>query len=461
MRLFLIVILVFAACPRTSAQDHKDFIEGPFTSPQEITETCLACHEDAGSDVMATRHWKWLGPEFDAGEHGVIQLGKQNFINNFCIAIPSNWPRCTSCHISYGWKDASFDHDDPANIDCLVCHDQTGTYTKSPAGAGMPSEGVDLVTVAQSVGTPSRRNCGGCHFDGGGGSGVKHGDLDDSMFEPSASLDVHMGGQNFTCIDCHTTEAHKISGAGHGSMAEDANHISCMNCHDAEVHEKSILNDHVKSVACESCHIPAFAREQPTKIWWDWSQAGEDREEAHDALGQETYSKKKGEFAWKKNVIPTYAWTAGKAEYYVLGDKIDPSTAVQLNRLTATIRDADARIAPFKVMRGKQPYDTQFAYLITPHLFGKNGYWSTFDWDSASRIGMEASGLPYSGSYAFVETEMSWPINHMVAPASEALSCTNCHGKKGEKRFDWKALGYKRDPITRGSRFKQGLAEAE
>jgi cytochrome c553 len=49
----------------------------------------------------------------------------------------------------------------------------------------------------------------------------------------------------------------------------------------------------------------------------------------------------------------------------------------------------------------------------------------------------------------------------MVAPASEALSCTNCHGKKGEKRFDWKALGYKRDPITRGSRFKQGLAEAE
>ncbi len=461
MKFVIITMLVSLAAGRSAAQDHADFVEGPFSTPQEITETCLMCHEDVGTEVLETRHWKWLGQEFDAGERGVIQLGKKNFINNFCIAIPSNWPRCTSCHISYGWKDASFDHSDPTNIDCLVCHDQTGTYRKEPAGAGMPAEDVDLVTVAQSVGAPTRKNCGTCHFNGGGGSGVKHGDLDESMYTPSAELDVHMGGMDFTCTECHTVDAHKIAGASHGSMAENSNHISCMNCHDAEVHEKEILNSHVRTVACESCHIPTFAREVPTKTWWDWSKAGEDRATETDANDRETYNKKKGEFVWETNVVPTYRWTNGEAEYYTAGDKIDAKKYVQLNQLSGSIRDADARIAPFKVMRGKQPYDTKNAYLIIPHLFGKDGYWNTFDWDASARIGMEAAGLPYSGSLGFVETEMYWPVNHMVAPASEALPCTSCHGKKGEKRIEWKALGYRHDPITRGSRFKQGLVKSE
>ncbi|MCB2204729.1 tetrathionate reductase family octaheme c-type cytochrome [bacterium] len=461
MRITAIALLLLFWAGSIAAQDHADFIEGPFDSPQEITETCLTCHEDVGEEVMETEHWTWLGPEFEDGEHGVIQLGKQRFINNFCIAIPSNWPRCTSCHIGYGWKDASFDFDDPNNIDCLVCHDQSGTYKKTPTAAGMPDEDVDLVTVAQSVGLPTRRNCGVCHFDGGGGSGVKHGDLDDSMYEPSEELDVHMGGMDFGCTECHTTDAHHIAGAGHSSMATNSNHIACTDCHDAEVHEKSLLNDHVKTLACESCHVPTFAREEPTKVWWDWSKAGEDREGSEEQFGRETYNKKKGEFVWKKNVVPTYVWSNGGAEYYVMGDRIDPKHPVALNHITGSIKEVDARIAPFKVMRGKQPYDTGNATLIVPHLFGKDGYWKTFDWDSASRKGMESAGLPYTGSYAFVETEMYWPINHMVAPAKNALHCTSCHGKKGERRLDWKALGYSKDPITKGSRFKQGLVEEE
>lgn len=456
--IILSALLVFTA-QNLRAQDHE-FIEGPFESPQELTETCLGCHEDVGDAVMATRHWNWLGQEFNSGEQGVIRLGKQNFVNNFCIGITSNWPRCTSCHISYGWKDGSFDHSDPNNIDCLVCHDQTGTYKKAPTGAGMPAEDVDLVTVAQSVGAPTKTNCGVCHFDGGGGSGVKHGDMDDSMYEPSAELDVHMGGLEFECTECHTTEEHMIAGAGHGSMAEDANHISCMDCHDEEVHEKSILNNHIASIACETCHIPTFARQEPTKTWWDWSKAGEDREAGTDSYGKERFSKKKGEFRWEKNVVPTYKWTKGKAEYYIQGDQVQAGNVVQLNRIIGAVDDAEAKIAPFKVMRGKQPYDTKNNYLIVPHLFGSDGYWKTFDWDSASRIGMNAAGLEYSGSYGFIETEMSWPINHMVAPAEQALRCTTCHGKRGERRLDWKALGYKKDPITRGTRFEQGLAEA-
>ena len=45
----------------------------------------------------------------------------------------------------------------------------------------------------------------------------------------------------------------------------------------------------------------------------------------------------------------------------------------------------------------------------------------------AARAGSEASGLAYSGSYDFAPTVMYWRINHMVAPASEALKCNDCH----------------------------------
>lgn len=460
MKKTLFITLLLCASSILRAQEHS-FIEGPFATPQEVTATCLGCHEGVGEAVMKTRHWNWLGNEFEAGKHGIIRVGKQNFINNFCIGVTSNWPRCTSCHISYGWKDASFDHSNPENIDCLVCHDQSGTYKKSPAGAGMPAEGVDLVTVAQSVGGPSRKNCGVCHFDGGGGSGVKHGDLDDSMYDPPRELDVHMGGLGFTCVECHTTENHLVKGAGHGSLAEDVNHIACTDCHDAAVHSKSILNKHVASVACETCHIPAFARKEPTKTWWDWSKAGEDRAPQKDALGMEVYSKQKGEFKWEKNVIPTYAWSRGKAEYYAQGDPVIAGAVLPLNRIVGSVHDEESRIAPFKVMRGKQPYDTKYNYLLVPHLFGKDGYWTTFNWDSASRFGMEAAGIPYSGSYGFIETEMYWPINHMVAPAKDALRCTSCHGKKGEQRLDWKALGYAGDPITKGTRAEQKLIRSE
>ena len=104
------------------------------------------------------------------------------------------------CHASYNWTEAKFDFTNQNNIDCVVCHDRTGTYYKMPPGKGNPAcstmfEGLkpfDLAKVAQSAGKPERENCGGCHFNGGGGDGVKHGDLNSSLINPPRGLDVHM-----------------------------------------------------------------------------------------------------------------------------------------------------------------------------------------------------------------------------------------------------------------------------
>ncbi|MCA1757294.1 MAG: tetrathionate reductase family octaheme c-type cytochrome [Bacteroidales bacterium] len=450
---FFLLSSLFATVTTTAQIDHAEFLEGPFSSPREITETCLLCHEGIDQDIMKTRHWNWLGDEFTSADGRTTRLGKKNLINNFCIAVPSNWPRCTSCHIGYGWEDESFDFADPLNIDCLICHDGTGTYRKTPTGAGMPDPEVDLVKVAQSVGRTGINNCSICHFNGGGGTGVKHGDMDASMLNPSPELDVHMGGLGFTCSDCHAGENHMILGASHGSMAAGTNHIACTDCHTEAPHRRKLINDHSASVACETCHIPTFAREEPTKTWWDWSTAGQNKRVETDEWGLPLYDKMKGEFRWDKNIIPEYSWYNGKASYYLPGDKIPSGAPLDLNKPLGDINDATARITPFKVMKGRQVYDLKNNYLIVAKLFGRGGYWTTYDWDSASRLGMEAVNLAYSGRFAFVETRMSWPINHMVAPAKDALRCTDCHSRRGESRINWESLGYKGDPMSHGGRF--------
>jgi len=153
----------------------------------------------------------------------------------------------------------------------------------------------------------------------------------------------------------------------------------------------------------------------------------------------------KGEFQWAKQVVPEYAWFNGSASYYRFGEKIDATKPVLLNALKGDRGDSTARIAPFKVMRGKQIYDAVHHYLIVPKLFGENGYWKTYDWNLASQLGMQEIHLEYSGQYGFAETAMYWPINHMVAPKERALKCGACHVKEG--RMDWSSLGYAGDPM--------------
>jgi octaheme c-type cytochrome (tetrathionate reductase family) len=443
----LLCLLALSLLPigTANAADHS-FIEGPLATGPDTTKACLQCHENAAFDIMKTSHWTWSSEQTIDGKH--VQRGKTNTINNFCISMRSNEPRCTSCHIGYGWRDDSFDFTDATKVDCLICHDTTGTYKKNPTEAGMPFENVDLLHVARHVGKTSRQTCGSCHFYGGGGDAVKQGDLDSSMVNPSRDLDVHMAieGANFNCSDCHETNAHNINGNAMVVSPEGHNSFDCIDCHGEEVHEESLLNKHIKTVACQTCHIPTFAREVPTKVSWDWSKAGSNMNATKDEYGKTTFINKKGRFVWGKNVIPEYEWYDGTASVYTLGDKIDPGKTTVLSDPNGDRSDLNARIYPFKLHTGKQPYDAKNLYLITPKLFGKDGYWTTYDWEDAATKGMAETDLEFSGEIDFAPTAMYWRITHMVTPKEKALNCLNCHGER--TRLDWKALGYKGDPLT-------------
>ena len=143
--------------PTPAHTDHTALIEGPLVTGQDVTATCLKCHEDAGHQVMDSVHFTWESePVLLPGRDEVVTVGKKNQINNFCIGIEGNWAGCTRCHAGYGWDDASYDFNQETNVDCLVCHADANIYTK--AAAGQPAEGVDLMAAAQSVGRPTRQN---------------------------------------------------------------------------------------------------------------------------------------------------------------------------------------------------------------------------------------------------------------------------------------------------------------
>lgn len=426
--------------------DHTKFeeLKQKFATANDVTKACLSCHTEAGKQMMKTIHWTW-----SKKTKGGRETGKAMAINNFCVAVPSNEPRCTSCHVGYGWKNNNFDFTSETNIDCLVCHEQTGQYKKFPTAAGHPVyeekmfdkkvkfSPADLDQAAQSVARPTSFNCGVCHFYGGGGNGVKHGDLDKSLLTASKNLDVHIGGEGMHCVDCHKADKHFIPGTKYEYADKSARPTCDMTgCHDVRPHKISKLNDHADVVACQTCHIPKFARGgYPTKMWWDWSKAG-DKKRKND----KNYNVKKGEFVWAVDAVPDYRWHNGNVrKHFLATDKFDPKDApIVLNELDGSCEDPDSKIYPFKIHRGKQIYDKQLRNFIIPQLFGgpeSGAYWKEFDWNKASKSGMDYIGLEYSGSYDFIETMMYWPITHMVAPKEEALQCNDCHTRDPEGRM--------------------------
>lgn len=460
----LLLALNTSAVERPPATaDHSKFraLEGPFERAEDVTAACLECHTEAGKQLRQTTHWTWL---YDHPETAQT-LGKNKVINSFCGMAITNEPRCTSCHIGYGWQDMNQPPPQADNaVDCLVCHDTTGDYWKFPTLAGHPTyvprewpkgsgklvQPPNLADIARKVGPSDRANCGSCHFYGGGADGVKHGDLDSSLAAPSPELDVHMSpdGLDFACSDCHTSWGHSVSGSRYQVNARDTlgidvpghsdlSRASCESCHGLAPHPQSKLNDHVDRVACQTCHIPAFARGGvPTKTWWDWSTAGRLDAEGKpikelDDHGHPSYLSEKGDFRHGENLVPEYAWFNGTVEYTLVGEPLDISNPpVAINRVAGSGDDPDSRIWPFKVMRGKQPFDVQRETLLATHVFGADdtSLWRNFSWEKALQAGSDLSGMPYSGEFAFIETTMHWPITHMVAPAEDAVRCGACHG---------------------------------
>ncbi len=451
-----------------STADHRQFeiLQGPFADGPAVTEACLSCHNEAGEQFKHSIHWTWEYIHPETGQ----RLGKKTLINTFCTNAKGNEGMCAQCHAGYGWKDETFDFNNTRNMDCLVCHDRTGTYYRLPNSMGSPActvmfenlDPIDWVKVARNVGPPGRENCGACHFHGGGDDGVKHGDLDSSMVNPPHELDVHMDsdGLNFPCTQCHVTKNHIWAGSRYHVIARDTEGrgkpglrrdvATCESCHGLSPHPLDSLadlklNDHIDRIACQTCHIPTIARGGvATMLEWDWRTAGKTDENGQgfklkdytqgNGEHRATYKSIKGDFKYDEDFVPYYGWFDGQMRYTTIETVFDPDNGpIEVNGFKGSPDDPNSRIWPFKRMHTIQPYDVGNNTLVYMHLWGEDNtsYWGNYNFADAIRVGMEKNGIPYSGEYGFVDTYSYWVITHTVAPAKDALHCDSCHAKAG------------------------------
>jgi hypothetical protein len=235
-----------------------------------------------------------------------------------------------------------------------------------------------------------------------------------------------------------------------------------------------VASDQHDRLACQVCHIPAFARKVATYVDWKWSLAGQDARPADcaasptgvgaDGVQQRvTYVKQKGCFTWATNVRPTLRFYDGMWNRMIVGfNNTYTTTPVDLGSPSASYKDPAAKIYPFKKMTGNQIADTARKVMVTPHLYGTaagpNAYWAKFDWlgslsdASAYLPAYNAGAQAVVAEYGFVDTVMLLKVDHEIAPSEQALgmdgNCGDCH-LSGQ--IDWPALGWTQDPATGGT----------
>ncbi len=450
--LLSLVILLTACLAPGAAQaaipEHEAITE--YTGP----ETCVACHVEEALEIHASVHYQWTGPTPNVTNiNGPAGKGELGF-NTYCGSVStSRRIACSGCHAGNGG--APMPNATPAqlnNIDCLMCHQDT--YARKPAGPfetvsatgydsvfrswQLPVEdadgsflfepneaamGITALEAARTVHLPTRTTCLRCHAYAAGSDCGKRGDLGTGTIDPPASVDIHMSSAagNLSCQDCHLAENHKVMGRGLDIRPnERPEEMTCLTggCHGAQPHDSSRLNNHTARVACQTCHIPTFAKLGTTEMVRHWDTP---------YFAQGLFSNQGGfkpEETRASNVIPTYAWYDGTSEVYALGQvptlNTDGQYAFATPNGAATTREA--KIHPMKEHTSTSAMHDATGVLIPHSTFT---YFLTGDFAQAVADGQAASGL--TGSWTEVDVHTFQTINHGVESHDNALDCGTCH----------------------------------
>lgn len=276
-----------------------------------------------------------------------------------------------------------------------------------------PAEGVDVLAAARAVGKPTSEMCLRCHLGTGGGPNAKHG-----VAPTSGEVDVHVA-KGLGCVDCHRTTSHRTAG-GADVKAQEAPEVTvaCANCHQGRIHggkNGPVLAKHLARIACQTCHIPAIARDAkfPTVVRRDWMKP--------------VLNEKTGLYG-PTNVVandvrPEYRWWNRKmtSPPEPVGDISDPS----------------AKIFPWK----RATYNVVSDATTGKPVYIKAGVYATKgDPLAAARKGAEDGKQEFGGTVEGKEETMVFSLNHQVAPKTQALACQACHAPDGA--LDFEALGY-------------------
>lgn len=458
-----------------------DTTPAPTGSHQDITSydgpaTCIACHENAANEMLASLHMKWAGPTPDLTNTNGQELGKAvGGMNTFCTYAMSSGGACFSCHIR---SDGNAPHAPDANdVDCLMCHndvyqrstvgdpnntetvvnvlgetktyvfgaqDAAGNYSNVPNFAAMPA-GTTMVDLARGVHMPTRKSCLRCHAKAGGGDWTKRGDMGLSTASPSMAEDIHMSpaGADLSCQACHVTESrHTVGGRGIDLRQTEAVNPTCQACHGTVPHSDSTLNRHANGqVSCQVCHIREFGKGGATEMSRDWLVPTWNPAFCNGQGGFVGHEVK------QSNVKPEYTWFDGTSYVYNVGEQITPDAngLYAMAKANGAAFDGKSKIVPIKRHFTNTPLH-ESGQLVAPKIMRM---FMTGDFDQAVQAGMVDQGL--SGNYTMVDGYAEMLITHGVDPVSSAPSCSECHDGSGQTTdgtgiVPFGALGYQQFP---------------
>ena len=429
-------------------------------------ETCINCHESEAKDIHGSVHYQQSGLTPNVTNiDGTAGKGDGAF-NTYCGSTKTSpYFTCAGCHVGNGIPpEPEMTSEQLNNIDCMMCHQDEYLRTAAPPyqdetviGADgkptiiqipvaetfrfMPDEknmSISLLQAARTVDVTTRASCLRCHAGASGSDGGKRGDITFANIDPPLSSDVHMSshGADLTCSNCHSAENHLFKGRGLDIRPNDVKELfTCSECHTDKPHEdnsKNTLNRHTGRVACQTCHIPKFAKDSSTEVGRDWT---------HTHFSTVACGGRGGwlpEEIRESNVIPTYRWFDGTSEVYNLGqipsENADGEKAFGIPN--GTVDTANSKIYPMKEHRSIAGQHDATGLMI-PHstytFFTQNSF------DLAVREGMKQEGM--IGSYSLVDVHTYQTINHGVEGKDSSLKCSECHGKNS--RMNLKAdMGY-------------------
>lgn len=414
--------------------------------------TCLACHTDKAKEVHASAHYQWQGAA-PYMVNGAAQQGKlKTAMNSYCINIMGNWNGCGACHVGLGAQPnptTNPTQTDLQNIDCLICHQKDYKRVKVN-GVFVPDTANMTITMDQAVQTvhkPVRANCIQCHAKGGGGDNYKRGDMAVAHANTTDKVfDYHMStsGKNLTCQQCHTTKNHRIAGRGSDLRETDLDvKVTCTNCHSSKAslttgHSSTDISHHVSRVACQTCHIPVFAKNaadttatEATEIYRTWV----------TPEWNATLNRWEPTITKANNVKPVYRFWNGYSWGYSLYDvaTMNPATGnYPTSYPIGAINDANSKLYPFKYKTAEAPYDVTRGTLIA---LATNVYFSTGKYTDATLQGLINMGYSTADQYKAVKTETWQLITHEVPPKSYALQCSACHTSSATQ-MNLKSMGY-------------------
>ena len=418
-------------------------------------ETCVACHQEEAQQVHSSVHYQQTGLTPNVTNISDTAGKSQDAFNTYCGSIrTSPFFTCAGCHVGNGLPPSPEQSAEQLNnVDCLMCHQdnyarigappyedvevigQNGQPTTNSIPIAetfrfMPDESTMTITpleAARTVHPTTRKTCLRCHAGASGSDGGKRGDLSSVTVDPPASSDIHMSshGEDIVCAECHNAGNHRVFGRGLDLRPNDVpDRLTCARCHSDRPHEDfdptqgDSLDRHATRVACQTCHIPTFAKDISTEMVRDWT-------EPHFSAGACG-----GRGGWvpgevrESDVVPSYQWFDGTSQVYVLGQipTENENGEKAFGVPNGAVDTADAKIYPMKEHLSVAAQHDATGLMI-PHstytFFTQNSF------DEAVRVGMEQEGL--EGSYTLVDVHTYQTINHGVEDDGNALECGECH----------------------------------